>query len=641
MTRIVHVVQQLSLGGASRSHLAVAKYSAKNGNFQHAVASLLAPQPEAVELARASGVEVLPSMQRDELSAELARADIVHVGWWNTPELDEWLRSPLPAMRMCVWFHVAGDRPAQIITPELVGMADVAMAACPHSLRVDAIRNLSDEDRHRRCALVYDAADFARLGEFEPRPHQGFVVGYAGTLNFQKLHPDYVRMSAGVRVPGVRFVVCGAGGEELLRRQAEEFGVTERFDFRGYVADIGSALSEFDVFGYPLCENTYAAGELVLQEAMYAGIPAVVFPYGGVGDLVIPSFTGLVVTSELEYREAVEHLYRVPEERARLGRNAREYASQLLGAENAATTLNREYERLLERPKRSRSWSRVVAAGPIDDADWLADLTRCAAASGAARFVEGLGDFGTPFAASRTTSADASHFPADEEIARADDLLWEGAGGIRSYRNHYPKDPWLPFWNGLVLRERGRFAEAVLEFRAAQELGFSHWRLLWYLAQSAHEAGHWQIAGRVLRELRERAPGLPEPPGSIERLESALQERRSSIERFREQMEKCDLASAAATLAEAVHEFPNSPDVQNAWAEYELQTGDREKAVELLEKLAAANPDHAEILNNLAVIRWQDGDRGGALTLLHEATKADPEEPSVKANLAELTAEMT
>ena len=43
----------------------------------------------------------------------------------------------------------------------------------------------------------------------------------------------------------------------------------------------------------------------------------------------------------------------------------------------------------------------------------------------------------------------------------------EGAGGLRSYRAHYAGDPWLRFWSGLVLRERGKFAEAVSEFRSA------------------------------------------------------------------------------------------------------------------------------------------------------------------------------
>ena len=429
MPRIVHVVEQLTLGGGARAHIAVAKYSARSADFQHAIASLLPPRPEAVELARSGGLEVLAPESRAELHALLERADIVHLGWWNSPEMAEFLRSPLPSARLCVWLHVAGDRPPQVITRELVDMADLAMAVCPHSLRVAAFRQLPDDERRERSTLVYPGADFERLGALEASSHAGFNVGYVGTLNFQKLHPDYVRMSAAIRVPDLRLVVCGTGGEQILREQAAVLGVADRFDFRGYVADVAAVFAELDVFGYPLCENTYAAGELVLQEVMYAGIPPVVFPYGGIRDLVIPDFTGLVVTSPREYSEAVEHLYRDPQDRARLGRNAREYASQIFGAENAARSLNQAYRRLLERPKRSRTWGTGAGAESLPVA---ALMREDAPGLGATRLIEGLGSFAGPFRASLTAAERTSLPSAEEEIAQADDLLWDGTGGIRA-----------------------------------------------------------------------------------------------------------------------------------------------------------------------------------------------------------------
>src|SRR5438105_4568610 len=84
-------------------------------------------------------------------------------------------------------------------------------------------------------------------------------------------------MCASIPVPHARFLICGAGGAmPVLRRQAAEQGIADRVEFRGFVEDIGRAIAEMDVFGYPLAEGTYAASELVLQEAMYAGVPPVV-----------------------------------------------------------------------------------------------------------------------------------------------------------------------------------------------------------------------------------------------------------------------------------------------------------------------------------------------------------------------------
>lgn len=53
---------------------------------------------------------------------------------------------------------------------------------------------------------------------------------------------------------------------------------------------------------------------------------------------MINNYTGLVAQSESEYTQAIEYLYHHPEERLRLGRNAKEYAQQLFGAENVAET---------------------------------------------------------------------------------------------------------------------------------------------------------------------------------------------------------------------------------------------------------------------------------------------------------------
>src|SRR5256714_15389959 len=108
------------------------------------------------------------------------------------------------------------------------------------------------------------------------RPPRSTLFPYTTLFrsDFSKMHPRYVAMSADVDVPGVRFVVCGAGaGFPALARQAEQLGVGDRFELRGWVDDIRPVIARLDVFGYPLCEDNYSASDLVLQEVMYAGVP--------------------------------------------------------------------------------------------------------------------------------------------------------------------------------------------------------------------------------------------------------------------------------------------------------------------------------------------------------------------------------
>ncbi|MBW4576821.1 MAG: glycosyltransferase [Aphanothece sp. CMT-3BRIN-NPC111] len=185
--------------------------------------------------------------------------------------------------------------------------------------------------------MVYDAADLARVSCVRSKAPNTFNVGYIGTVHFLKMHPNYVAMSAMIDIPDVQFIVCGREDNyDLLKQQAQKLGVTETFDFRGYVEDIKSVIETLDVFGYPLCEGNYSTAELVLQEVTYAGVPPVIFPYGSAQRTVMHNHTGLIVNTELEYKEAIEYLYRHPEEQARLGCNAKEYAQRTFGAENAA-----------------------------------------------------------------------------------------------------------------------------------------------------------------------------------------------------------------------------------------------------------------------------------------------------------------
>ena len=91
-----------------------------------------------------------------------------------------------------------------------------------------------------------------------------------------------------------------------------------------------------DVYGYPLNENTFAAAELNLQEVMWAGLPIVSSPHGGVPFLIQHEETGLLVDNDKDYRLAMEHLYHHPAERERLGKNAAAYARKHFDPEISA-----------------------------------------------------------------------------------------------------------------------------------------------------------------------------------------------------------------------------------------------------------------------------------------------------------------
>lgn len=79
--------------------------------------------------------------------------------------------------------------------------------------------------------MVYGIADWERLANLQARSHQNFNVGYIGTVNFAKMHPRYIPMSAAITVPDIRFVVCGGGIQLTLQQQALDLGLPKNLTF--------------------------------------------------------------------------------------------------------------------------------------------------------------------------------------------------------------------------------------------------------------------------------------------------------------------------------------------------------------------------------------------------------------------------
>lgn len=493
--RILHVIQALTRGGAARGMISAARHAAQLAPFAHAVLSLGPCEPGARALAHAAGLNVLEQPGPAELHRAVADADIVHVHFWNTPELYAFLRTDKPAARVLIWIHVAGDHAPQIVTDELFAAADFVLASSPYTadLPVFARRSAAGQPP---TGMVWLTAAFERLAGIRPRPHTGCNVGYIGAVDFAKLHPDFVAMSAAVALPGVRFLVCGGGRDlPVVRRQIEQAGAGDRFDVRGYVEEIGQVLEVLDVFGYPLCPETYACAELVLQEAMFAGVPPVIFPHGGAQRMVIHGETGLIVHSAAEYIAAVETLCRNDQERLRLGRNAQAFARQEFHAQRAAGALNGVYGQMLRTPKQQHRWPEpALQAG---------------ATTGAALFIQSLGPAAEHFRASMTAHSAEDLLRAELAIRRAPPVLVSAdGGGILHYRRFYPADPYLRLWAGLVLHQAGRPALATAEFAKAAELGLDHWRLWWYQAQSAAAAGAPELALAALQRVADAAPAF-------------------------------------------------------------------------------------------------------------------------------------
>lgn len=461
MTSVLHVVSWLTRGGPGYALVTASVASSACGGTEHAVVSLKPPDPEMVRQAQLRGLRVHHAPDLTSVSDLMAAADIVQVEFWNSPALYQMLGSELPEMRMLLWSHVTGEYPPQVMRAELVELPDVMLASCEHTTTLPGFEGLD---------WIPAVTDRERIRARTRTAGRKFTVGYVGKIDFSKLHPDFIGLCASIEVPEARFILCGEGGAlGGLRRQAAERGIAERIEFRGFVDDIGSALAEMDVFGYPIAPDCSPASELSLQEAMYAGIPPVVLGSAAVCRHVVDGTTGIVARTGQEYCRAISYLYLHPEERLRIGSAARQYAMQVWSPDAVGSRWAGVYEALAARPKRRRR--------PLQLAD-----------SGAGRFVENLGDAGGPFTASMSAGG-AEAVEAEERIARCSAVICNADGGILSYRDFYREDPHLRLWSGLVLRQQGRPAVAAGEFAAAIRHGLDDPGVRRRLADAARAAG--------------------------------------------------------------------------------------------------------------------------------------------------------
>jgi len=527
MIRVFHLIQQLSLGGASRSAIALAKYSAKSGDFTHSIASILKAEPDALKLAEDSGVEPFSYCDPSSIMGLMESSDIVHSHFWNNPEIYHIFRQNLPLVRLLLSIHIAGDKLPQVLTSDLIDFSDHLLLTSAYSFCLPVLNAMTESERTRKTTMLYDTGDFERLRNVQPKAHIGFNVGYIGTVDFVKMHPDFVPMCASIEVPQIRFIVCGPGkAHPVLRNQARRLRVFEKFEFRGYEENIGSILETLDVFGYPLCEDNYSTAELVLQEAMFCGVPPVVFKHGGAQLTVTHGQTGLVVKSEAEYKEAIEYLFHNPQERARLSGNCTEHARKALGAENVSHSLNQIYNGLIKSPKRLRRFPLLHSSASTSVTQSSNERgTAPSEPLGAEIFIQSLGHLGGQFEISLKSEDLDELFDAEHKIALSSPVLFNpSGGGIFHYRSFYPKDGHLRLWSGLVLAKRGRNALAAAEFKTAIQLGVDHWRVFWYLAKAAERAGATSLAVENAGKVAAAVPDFHEASLMLRRIKEKVAE---------------------------------------------------------------------------------------------------------------------
>lgn len=253
-------------------------------------------------------------------------ADIVLVHYWPHPILKDFLSKPLPPCRLIAWcHHNVPYSQAELDYPDLW-------------------LDTSPVQGHGR--YIWSCGDISRFLEIKPKAHDGFNVGYAGTVDFKKLHPNFFDMCCGIEqaIQNVHFTVVG---ENKIGGHSGSL-----FTFTGKVDDVAPYLAEFDCFFYPLRPDHTGTAEQVLGESMAAGVVPVVLDNAAERLIIRDGVDGFIASSESKFIHYIKMLYEG--DRTYLSNNARARARELYNIDHMISEWNAVFEEVMKMPKRKR-----------------------------------------------------------------------------------------------------------------------------------------------------------------------------------------------------------------------------------------------------------------------------------------------
>jgi glycosyltransferase involved in cell wall biosynthesis len=424
--KILHIAPHLG-GGVGSTILG---YLSVNKSFEHEVVALGYSKDFILSEMSSLKVPYTDEISHSDIINKIPNFDIVLIHQWNHPLLYNFLvKSELPACRVVMLGHNSGFNPPNCYTKKILEYPDIFVFTTPLSYDVREVKSFG------KINSMYDVWSTDGVEEYKDiktTKHKGFVVGYIGTVDYAKIHPDFLEMCKAVselNIPQLKFIVVGGSHESEFKAEAEKLGIGDKITFTGYVPkdELNYYLSCFDVFGYPLAPYHYGTCDLVLQLAMATGVVPVVFDNPMEKYMIKNKKTGLIVKDKKGYIQAIKDLYNNINWRKELGDNARKVAVD----KYSLNKLDKEWEvvfsNVLDFPKTPKKWN-------INRFTITPEVI----------FLESIGNH-------------SRHFKSDFDIIQlAKNKSWqtESKGSVHNYYSYFPFDRTLMKWSTLMRDNR-------------------------------------------------------------------------------------------------------------------------------------------------------------------------------------------
>ncbi|ATX82971.1 Glycosyl transferases group 1 [Mariprofundus ferrinatatus] len=368
MSRILHIAAHMG-GGVGRALSGLLIDAKQQSLHEHHLVCLEKPEKQQfLDPLVHAGCKVTTAPDEKSLRLLITDADIVQLEFWNHPTLLRYIcGEPLPPARVVVWCHTSGLH-FPVIPAGLVDLCHrfVMTSAC--SLQAENISQL-DAEVQRKLAVISSAAGMEQMPAIRRKSRTSLRAGYLGTLNFSKLHPDYISLLASVDDPTFSVRMVGdVANREILERRCREVGRPALLNVAGYSTNVTAELAEMDLFLYLLNPTHYGTAEIALLEAMALGVVPIVLDHPCEREIVEDGVNGFVVHDGNELAERIAWIQENDEVRLEMAVRAAKDVRERFSFPHQRESFTALYEEVIMMPKQRFDYREAFGATP---AEWF------------------------------------------------------------------------------------------------------------------------------------------------------------------------------------------------------------------------------------------------------------------------------
>lgn len=350
---IMHITPHLG-GGIGTVLLDYLEYVKNNNNFEHQVYCLDYANDNAKNQSIITGFKLYDNMhfKINKLIENIKLCDIVLIHFWNHPLLYDFLiRNDIPKCRIIMWAHISWIYPPNIFTNKILLYPDKFIFTTPMSFNAKEVKNLN-----KKLNYIWSTSNLNKYYNLERIYSENFNILYVGTVDFAKMHPNFLELCNKIKIPNAKFIVCGGPENLTLLNKAKQMSIADKFDFVGKTQNIVDYIKLSNIFGYPLNRNHFGTCDQSLQEAMSSGLVPVVFD-NPMEKYMIKEDCGFVCKDENEYIANIEKLYKDKNLLNTLSRNARKYAKMEFSIEKMSLQWEKVFYETMNIEKTKKNWN--------------------------------------------------------------------------------------------------------------------------------------------------------------------------------------------------------------------------------------------------------------------------------------------